>query len=177
VKIRSGFVSNSSSSSFVLAFSEKPGSKEELHELMFGKEEREFHSPWEWNKYSTSTTNIAEAVFVQLGKQLSLDDILEEFTSGHLDGISLDWNDPSMPDCWIEDENGNEVYNPKYKEWMDAEGEKEKIRALEYFNRWNCPDDQVFFRVEFADEDGSFGSLCEHGGIFENIHHVQISHH
>jgi len=173
MKIRSGFVSNSSSSSFVLAFDKKPESAKELHKLMFGEEEREFPSPWDWVP-TAPTADIAEATFNRL-MELDLDGILAEFMSGWLDGVNRDWNDG--PDCWIDDENGKQVMNPAYTEWSDAEEEREKIRALEYFNKWKCPDNQVFFRVEFADENGPFECLCEHGGIFENIHHVRISHH
>ncbi len=31
--------------------------------------------------------------------------------------------------------------------------------------------------VSYADEDGNFFSLMEHGGIFDNIDHIRISHH
>ena len=66
---------------------------------------------------------------------------------------------------------------PEYGEYIKAAEERAIIRALEYFNKWKCPNDQVFFCVSFGDDDGVFGSLCEHGGIFKNVHHVQISHH
>ena len=39
MKIRTGFVSNSSSSSFVVAFSHRPKSVKDLKEMMFGKQE------------------------------------------------------------------------------------------------------------------------------------------
>ena len=39
MKIRNGFVSNSSSSSFVVAFDKKPETVEELKKLLFGEEE------------------------------------------------------------------------------------------------------------------------------------------
>jgi len=173
MKIRQGFVSNSSSSNFVLAFKKKPESIDELKKLMFGDLDI-FH----YDNETATTHQIAEAVFRQLGDELSLDMIIEEFTSGWLEGINDDFDSlNNMPEMFIEDENGNNQYNPEYERYAEAKREKTIIRALEFFNNWKCPDDQKFFVVEFADDDGSFGGLCEHGGIFNKIHHVQISHH
>lgn len=39
MKIRNGFVSNSSSSSFIVSFDKKPSSAEELREILFGDKE------------------------------------------------------------------------------------------------------------------------------------------
>jgi len=178
MKIRHGFVSNSSSSNFILAFDKKPKSAKELRRWMFGDQKEFAYNPY-GNEHTTATTEeIANAVFNQLDKPLTLDEILHEFTCGWLDGVHIDdWNDSNVPEMWIKDKNGKDVYNPAYDEYADAKAEKENIRALEYFNNWKCPDDQMFFCVSFGDDDGPFGGLCEHGGIFDNIHHVQISHH
>jgi len=178
MKIRNGFVSNSSSSNFILAFDKKPESVGELKELMFDRVET-WDDPSAYDPFSAPTLDIAKAVFEQLDEQLPLDKILDEFRSGHLDGVTIDtFNDPNAPETYVKDENGKEVFNrEEYERYHDDIREKEIVRALEYFNRWKCPDDQVFYRVTFADEDGPFGSLCEHGEIFDKIHHVQISHH
>jgi len=44
MKVRNGFVSNSSSSSFIVIFPRAPTSAEDLHELLFGKEHVLFDS-------------------------------------------------------------------------------------------------------------------------------------
>jgi hypothetical protein len=40
MKIRTGFVSNSSSSSFIVAFAKVPESQEELQQMLFGDDEK-----------------------------------------------------------------------------------------------------------------------------------------
>jgi len=174
MKTRMGFVSNSSSSSFVLAFHEKPESAKQLKSWMFGDD-----PPTEIGcyDYKADTDKVAKAVFEQLGEQLDLDGILGELTTGWLEGVNRNWNDPNAPEVWIKDENGKDIFNPAYEEWSEEEGKREVLRALEYFSKWKCPDDQVFFKVEFGDENGPFEAVCEHGDIFENIHHIRVSHH
>lgn len=60
MKIRHGFVSNSSSSSFVVAFDKEPKSMEDVKIAMFGAEE---HFPSTYSEYSYSTNQIAETVW------------------------------------------------------------------------------------------------------------------
>lgn len=173
MKIRQGFVSNSSSSNFILAFNEKPKSVDELKNLLFGDKET-----FGYRDFAVPTIDIAEAVYDQLNKPLNLDEILHELSSGWLDGVTVDrWDDPNLPEMWIKDQNGKEIYNPEYDDYMDHVKEKELVNALEYFNKWKCPDNQIYFCVSFGDENGKFDSLCEHGGIFDNIHNIQINHH
>jgi hypothetical protein len=172
MKFRHGFVSNSSSSNFVLAFDKKPASVAELCRLMF-----DGAKTWEDEDYEyriaqeqfIPTLKIAQAVYVQLNKELALDEILEEFTNGWLlDDNDNDNDNDNDPPKWD---------SPERQEWEDAEQERINIKALEYFNNWKCPNDQVFFTVSFSDNESAFYSMCEHSGIFFNIHNVQISHH
>ena len=61
MKIRRGFVSNSSSSSFVVAWAKKPESEEEIRKALFGNE-TEYPNPFTWDNTPSnfSATTIAQ---------------------------------------------------------------------------------------------------------------------
>ena len=69
MKIRRGFVSNSSSSSFVIAFDHKPKSVEDLKEMMFGKQEWHYTGIYGTGEKDITTQRIAEAVFKDIEKK------------------------------------------------------------------------------------------------------------
>jgi hypothetical protein len=65
MKLRSGFVSNSSSSSFIIGFNKRPDTVEELREMMFNE-----LVEWDGDYLGTyPTTEIAEAIFDELTVQ------------------------------------------------------------------------------------------------------------
>ena len=82
MKIRSGFVSNSSSSSFVVAFARKPKNEEEVFETLFGKDTEGFV---QLNNFTDVTPNkvVAERVFkdVKESKKATKKAIASEFSS------------------------------------------------------------------------------------------------
>ena len=85
MKIRSGFVSNSSSSSFIVAFSKKPATKDDVMKEMFPKDPNgSIDNPWPGLKeYDEGLTHsqIVEQVLSDLqtnSKKVSKKDLLEE---------------------------------------------------------------------------------------------------
>lgn len=63
MKIREGFVSNSSSSSFILALDTIPKSVEQMHEMLFGEDECMVHVPYGNKDDLVSTMDVAARVF------------------------------------------------------------------------------------------------------------------
>jgi hypothetical protein len=76
MKIRNGFVSNSSSSSFLVAFDKVPESLEEVKNIMFPNEE--------YNKTEEGfeILNLANDIFKNLIKPLTKEEVLEIFKEG-----------------------------------------------------------------------------------------------
>jgi hypothetical protein len=72
MKKRKGFVSNSSSSSFIVAFSKKPESVEEMQKLLFD-DDQYFQSPYSDEKWSSS--RIAEIVLNDMGTPATMQEM------------------------------------------------------------------------------------------------------
>lgn len=168
MKIRNGFVSNSSSSSFVVAFPRKPLTAKDVKEILFGKE-RYFptYYPRDDQDKVVSTTKIAKTVFNDIENQSPNDkkSILEGF-EGWLDGA------PSFPNTW-----GNDSPDVSRKKWDEYEKESIKYRN-KCANKFIKENKNTFIYVfSYSDNDGNFYSTMEHGGIFDKLNHRRISRH
>jgi len=73
MKTRNGFVSNSSSSSFIVAFDKIPNNIEELQILLFGNEKT-----LEKYSYSITTSKAAETIWSLMQEQIKVRELLDE---------------------------------------------------------------------------------------------------
>lgn len=160
MKYRNGFVSNSSSSSFVVAFPTIPHNVDDIVSLLFEGEETP--DP----RYTIQ--EFATTIFNDISGQLpmTLNEIVEELSSG-----------------WFIDMDGWVKENPKKDEedwnkyWNKIDKESKK-RAKAFAKEWmKGYKDSFYFKFHYADENGSYYSLMEHGGMFEHLPHQRISHH
>jgi len=173
VKKRQGFVSNSSSSSFVVAFPEIPETVDEMRMLLFGDNIRLTHP---YDNISFSTRVIAEIVLNDLRGQEPLrlvEDVVDHlnghvvFENGEVDYVNTDGMF-IRPDG-EEDYGAGDAYS-----WYlgyDSITNLDRLRTL--------PDGtkMPLFKFEYADESGTVGCAMEHGGIFDRLVHIQISNH
>jgi len=173
MKIRNGFISNSSSSSFILFFDKLPETKEELHTILFGKEIRPMD---DYNPYKSdinadrwTTMDMAETVFSDLHGEES---IITKYSDIWLDLAAQELNDEKVYDKIMDDDlSSNQL---KWKRY-DDEIKKRKNSLVKDFKK-DIKKGRLYY-VSYADEDGSYFCIMEHGNIFRNVEHIIISNH
>lgn len=180
MKIRNGFVSNSSSSSFLVFFPEKITNYQQLYDLMWTeKNEKYIQKEWkfndlkfiksDWNTYPDSFKNFqkdaTKYVLKEINKQepndylSAIDKFNEEYYiyDGHLFGYG------------IEDEDGLELDQIK-----DISAEETLNEIKSYAKRHK---EMIFYTFTFSDESGLFFEILERGHIFGNLPVYIESHH
>ena len=168
MKIRNGFVSNSSSSSFVVAFPKKPESAEEVQEMMFGSTEWEAFTCYD---YETDTVQIAEQVFNDI-KKATIKDMTKSLTCGWFSGRVDSWDKTRDLD-WGNPKDRKKI--DKIEKDCDEANEKIAGNIIKEFRKNNKGS---FFAVfHYGDSDGEFFSIMEHGGIFDNLESIRTSYH
>lgn len=184
MKIRKGFVSNSSSSSFVVAFPHKPETVEGLKEMMFGKQD--WHYDW-ISKSDVPTLTIAEKVFAKVGEKVTNEDVFESIRGGWfgdyygLPGYADEWDDPEYKaidkrlDGVPEDKKQGLRLEMQRKFW-DKYSEINDKRARDIANTFlDVYKDRHIAVMVFSDNKGE--AVEEHTGIFERLQHIRTSYH
>jgi len=175
MKIRKGFVSNSSSSSFVVAFPKMPETTEEVREMMFGKQEWHFSGD-----HNISTKEIAKMVFEEIeGKEsASKLKIYNAIRHGWFDF----YYDPKLlPGNYTSNESYALDWKKdadKIKEIWAHEEDVNNQRAIDIANAFLKINKDCFVSVmSFGDEDGEFDGMMEHSGIFKHLENIRTSYH
>ena len=164
VKIRSGHVSNSSSSSFIIAL--KPFEcAEDIKQQLFGDDFGE-HFSHPYSRKGASTTRIAETVFRD-ARKVTRDEMIDEVDHGWFDG------EPKYPMHALKmpEEESRRIIDEHYKARKDAAAQRVDNFIQTLGGGYEC------YVVMYSDNDGPFNSLMEHGGVFNDIPNIVISHH
>jgi len=197
MKIRSGFVSNSSSSSFIIGFDRVPKDVNTMKKTLFGDDETGKKDDWDDTLYSNY--NIAERVLNDISDKKPITirkekKIIEEIGSGYFDDYpDLNWfykrsyayhkefRNKTGKDLFSDDYKDTperEEYYRLRKEDNDEYRAKVDIAAGKLWNSYKATfEGKKIFFVSYSEDNGSLESFMERGTIFSRIPHIRISHH
>lgn len=162
MKIRTDFISNSSSTSFILALSEKPKTASELRQLLFNDDKFFIHYD---SKYTTQ--EIADVVFDKLSTReaLSSEELIEVVGSGILDG--------NYGSC-LKYDLVCQLCNNNYDKILAMLEELNAVTIEAFTKRYA---ERKYYEVTFSDNDGDLHACIEHGDTFSQIPHLYINNH
>jgi len=180
MKIRTGFVSNSSSSSFVIALPHKPKDVEDLKKMLFGKQEWHYNSCAYGDESSdVSTQTLAKNVFNKIKKKATKQEILDSIQHGWFDAYMV----PEIfPGYYRDSEKISHLsyQHPEEREeieriWSETEkiNQERAMNIAEAFRTGHK--DKYIVVMSFSDNDGE--EIEEHSGIFNRVDHIRTSYH
>lgn len=162
MKIRSGYVSNSSSSSFILAFRNVPENPEELKQLLFAEED------WlTFYEYSLTTKSASKIIFETLGDPVKEEDISRELQLGEPSSDKY-----PIPPRYC---SGLKENDPQtYEEYLKERELYLKNIADDFLKRTKY---HTYYIVEYCDNFGSYFVTLEHADTFKRIPHLRVNKH
>lgn len=163
-------MSNSSSSSFVVAFPENVKTTEEVKKYLFGDLEHV-----EYYDYGTSTLEAAKCIADDMKGQRGGKKRIQDALRGGYQHGAPDFENFRIPD----------PSNPQKRKWdleIDWKAYEKATKAFEkelYENFMKqVPEGYKVYTFHYSDNDGAFFCTMEHGDVFDAAAvHLRISHH
>jgi hypothetical protein len=163
MKTRPGFVSNSSTSNFIVGFRQVPTTVEEMQGLLFGDAVICVYDE------VYSTLDIAKQVLEDLNEAepLTETEILDEICRGWFEGCSFEI---------IDDAFGSPEYKRKWAEREELN--RQEARSLYETRIKPYLEGRKFYCLVYGNErEPGLIAAIEHMDTFHNFIHLQISHH
>jgi hypothetical protein len=178
MKIRNGFVSNSSSSSFLIALAEYPLNEEHFKKLIFGSSE--LFQPWEdYPDESYETKDCARVLYKKItsSPKVSFGKIFDVCHRNIYQTIIFDNEDKKISHALamksLDDKETNfDLLNIDYYDQKILDSAFKK--SCEFFEKHKT---DYLFLFEISDNDSNLEAALEHGDTFKNIDYIEVSNH
>ena len=173
MKTRSGFVSNSSSSSFIVAFKKVPKSVAEMQKMLFGKQlyySNPYYNPEykDESEHSWLAQEVSIRVFEDMKNTVQPNEIEEELKHGYIvDEFAPKYNDFSSTVI------GGD-WEKRHENWLEATEKYAKSVAKDFIK--DNPE-ATFYKFRYSDNDGNLDTALEHGDLFNRLPHVKVGNH
>ena len=169
MKIRDGFVSNSSSSSFIVALNKIPKNKNDVKTIFYGGMDRSINYCTE---KEINTDILSDVIWNDLKNQKPTKSIKKlEDTIGR--GSVMDCLEPDSDD-YI-DRKSNIKSSPKgWDKYLTARNNYTELMAKMFLN---ANKKRFIYILEFSDNGGDIQEHLEHGDTFELVRHLTICCH
>lgn len=190
VKTRNGFVSNSSSSSFVVCFPHKPADLVDMQRMLFDNEPG-YRNPYVFGPDDIgvfAASDVAARVFEDIKKQkpLTLSQIAEKLDIHYDSNVKVDDMErpeyPDYPDVLYGMEMKERERHPLYKKYMKETREYDK-KSKEWREKMaasfiaNAKGGGEFYTFEYEDHNGPMETAMEHGDLFRRLPYIRVSNH
>ncbi len=184
MKIRKGFVSNSSSSSFVVVFPEEPTSRAHVQEML--KHGERYKNPYYDQKYSPAKSwtsfEVAERVWIDycrysMSRDIGKEEIVQELMGGYFPEElceKLGVHQPQYEDFVGDD---GSFSTQEYQGAFDEHYKHLEADLLAYVEDWINTHNGHYAIFEYSDNNGVFETALEHGDLFANLPHIRNSKH
>jgi hypothetical protein len=183
MKVRNGFVSNSSSSSFLVVFDKLPDNENELKELMFPEMSNDDHiTIYDRVLHVGEVINRVFSDLQNNKKFYSLEDFTENDIQNHFGGWDIyeeaeeilkkefpKLNDMRHQNC---DKYTDDQRREAYEQFNTIQNNLSNVAFKEFFEKHLG---KVFVEFDYSDNEGD--EVLEHYGIFNNLPNKTTSHH